>query len=162
MLSGYHNREDPPPGDNEPDNDPDNDPQDDDEEDGKKFFKKLLLALDKPNPEPPRAKICNLKVYDGSNQAKLCTFFLQCMLNFQDCPKAFATGAAKIQYAISYLSGPTLQYFKPVILGEVTPEPVWLTDWDSFHNELETNFGPFDNAAQAEIELEKIVMKKHH
>ena len=155
-------REDPPPGDNNPDDDPDDDPQDDDEEDGKKFFKKLLLALDKPSSEPPRAKICDPEVYDGSDQAKLCTFFLQCMLNFQDCPKAFATGAAKIQYAISYLSGPVLQYFEPAILGKVTPEPVWLTDWDSFRDELETNFGPFDNAAQAEIELEKIVMKEHH
>ena len=84
------------------------------------------------------------------------------MLNFQDRPKAFATGAAKIQYAISYLSGPVLQYFKPAILGEVTPDPVWLTDWDSFCDELKTNFSPFDNAAQAEIELEKIVMKEHH
>ena len=84
------------------------------------------------------------------------------MLNFQDRPKAFATGTAKIQYAISYLSGPALQYFEPAILGEVTPELVWLTDWDSFCDELKTNFSPFDNAAQAEIELEKIVMKKHH
>ena len=24
------------------------------------------------------------------------------------------------------------------------------------------NFGPFNNAAQAEIELEKIIMKEHH
>ena len=117
-------QEDPPPGDNELDDDPDDDPQDDDEEDGKKFFKKLLLALDKPNPKPPQAKIRDPEVYDGSDQVKLHTFFLQCMLNFRDCPKAFATGVAKIQYAISYLSGPALQYFKPVILGEVTPEPV--------------------------------------
>ena len=73
--------EDPPPGDNDLDDDPDDDPQDDDE-DGKKFFKKLLLALDKPVSEPPRAKICDPKVYNGSDQAKLHTFFLQCMLNF--------------------------------------------------------------------------------
>ena len=69
---------------------------------------------------------------------------------------------AKIQYAISYLSSPALQYFEPAILGEVTPEPVWLTDWDSFRDELKMNFGPFNNAAQAKIELEKIVMKEHH
>ena len=49
-----------------------------------------------------------------------------------------------------------------MILGEVTPEPVWLIDWDSFHDELEMNFSPFDNAAQAKIELEKVVMKEHH
>ena len=84
------------------------------------------------------------------------------MLNFQDCPKAFTTGVAKIQYAISYLSIPALQYFEPAILGKLTPEPVGLTDWDSFRNELKTTFGPFDNATQAEIELEKIVMKEHH
>ena len=83
------------------------------------------------------------------------------MLNFRDCPKAFTTGMAKIQYAISYLSSPALQYFEPAILSEVTPGPVWLTDWDSFRNELEMNFGPFDNATQAKIELEKIVMKEH-
>ena len=94
-------REDPPPGDNDPDNDPDDDPQDDDEEDGKRFFKKLLLALDKPSSKPSQAKIRNPKVYDGSDQAKLHTFFLQCMLNFRDRPKAFTTGAAKIQYDIS-------------------------------------------------------------
>ena len=75
-------REDPPPGDNEPDDDPDDDPQDDDKEDGKKFFKKLLLTLDKPISEPPQAKIRNPEVYDGNDQAKLRTFFLQCMLNF--------------------------------------------------------------------------------
>ena len=74
--------EDPPPGDNEPDDDPDDDPQDDDEEDGKKFFKKLLLSLNKPSSEPPQAKIRDPEVYNGSDQVKLCTFFLQCMLNF--------------------------------------------------------------------------------
>ena len=88
-------REDPPPGNNELDDDPDDDPQDDDKEDGKKFSKKLLLALNKPNAEPPQAKICNPEVYDGNDQVKLHTFFLQCMLNFRDCPKAFTTGADK-------------------------------------------------------------------
>ena len=75
-------REDPPPGDNELDDDPDDDPQDDDEEDGKKFFKKLLLTLNKPISEPSQAKIRDPEVYDGNDQAKLRTFFLQCMLNF--------------------------------------------------------------------------------
>src|SRR3979490_1522995 len=102
------------------------------------------------------------EVYDGMDQAKLHTFFLQCMLNFRDRPSAFKTGASKIQYAISYLSGPTLQYFEPAILGEIYPEPIWLSNWDDVRAELEINFGSFNNAAQAEIELEKIVMKDHH
>ena len=154
-------REDPPDDDEPP---PDNDsehPSSDSENQGKKFFNKLIRSLDKPNTES-RAKVREPEVYDGNDQAKLRTFFLQCMLNFRDRPKAFATGATKIQYAISYLSGPALQYFEPAILGEIVPEPIWLSDWDSFRTELETNFGPFDNAAQAEIELEKIVMKEHH
>ena len=79
------------------------------------------------------------------------------MLNFQDRPKAFASGAAKIQYAISYLSSPALQYFEPAILSKVTPKPVWLTDWDSFHNKLEMNFSPFDNAAQAKTNWKKLL-----
>ena len=77
------------------------------------------------------------------------------MLNFRDRPSAFKTGASKIQYAISYLSGPALQYFEPAILGKIYPEPTWLSNWDDFRAELEMNFGPFNNTAQAEIELEK-------
>ena len=86
------------------------------------------------------------------DQAKLCTFFLQCYINFRDRPSAFRTGSAKIQYAISYLSGSALQYFEPAILGEVTPEPIWLRNWNVFKDKLQMNFGPYDNVAQAEIE----------
>jgi Retrotransposon gag protein/Zinc knuckle len=107
-----------------------------------------------------KAKVCEPEVYDGTDQAKLRTFFLQCYINFCDCPSAFRTGSAEIQYAISYLSSSALQYFEPAILGEVTPEPVWLRDWDAFKDELQMNYGPYDNVAQAEIE--KIVMKEHH
>ena len=82
------------------------------------------------------AKVHEPKVYDSMDQAKLCTFFLQCMLNFQDRPSAFKTGASKIQCAISYLSGPTLQYFEPTILGEIYPEPTWLSNWDYFEPSL--------------------------
>jgi hypothetical protein len=53
-------------------------------------------------------------------------------------------------------------YCEPAILGEIQPGPPWLRNWDLFKAELEFNFGPFNNAAQAEIELEKIVMKEHH
>ena len=71
-------------------------------------------------------------------------------------------GASKIQYAISYLSGSALQYFEPAILSEIIPEPAWVWNWDSFKSELKLNFGPFNNATQAKINLEKIVMKEHH
>jgi Retrotransposon gag protein len=76
-------------------------------------------------------------------------------VNFQD-------RLCQVQYAISYLTGMTLQYCKPAILSELNPEPTWLSNWKLFKAELEFNFGPFNNSAQAEIELEKIVMKEHH
>jgi Retrotransposon gag protein len=122
----------------------------------------LLNAINRPANTESKAKVCEPEVYDGMDQAKLRTFFLQCYINFRDRPSAFRTGSAKIQYAISYLSGSALQYFKPAILSKVTPEPFWLRDWDAFKDELQMNFVPYDNAAQAEIELEKIVMKEHH
>jgi hypothetical protein len=84
------------------------------------------------------------------------------MLNFRDQPSTFKTGSAKVQYASSYLTGMALRYCEPAILGELVPEPTWLSNWELFKAELEFNFGPFNNAAQAEIELEKIVMKEHH
>ena len=122
----------------------------------------LLTSLTRPATAESKARVREPEVYDGTDQAKLCTFFLQCYINFRDRPSAFHTGSAKIQYAISYLSGSALQYFEPAIPGEVSPEPVWLRDWDAFKGELQMNFGPYDNAAQAEIELEKIVIKEHH
>ena len=122
----------------------------------------LLNSLNRPMTTESKARVREPEVYDGTDQAKLRTFFLQCFINFRDRPSAFRTGSAKIQYAISYLSGSALQYFEPAILGEVSPEPIWLSNWDAFKDELQMNFGPYDNAAQAEIELEKIVMKEHH
>src|SRR3979490_2343136 len=161
-----------PPGNGPPDDDPDDDnnnpldnaPNVDDNIDSDELIKKVFKCPAQPPAADTgsRAKVREPEVYDGTDQAKLRTFFLQCMLNFRDCPSAFKTGATKIQYAISYLSGPALQYFEPAILGKIYLEPTWLSNWDDFRAELEMNFGPFNNAAQAEIELEKIVMKDHH
>src|SRR3979490_74449 len=161
-----------PPGNGPPDDDPDDDnnnplddaPNVDDNINSDELIKKVFKRLAQPPAADTgsQAKVHEPEVYDGTDQAKLRTFFLQCMLNFRDRPSAFKTGASKIQYAISYLSGPALQYFEPAILGEIFPEPTWLLNWAEFHSELEVNFRPFNSAAQAEIELEKIVMKDHH
>jgi Retrotransposon gag protein len=126
------------------------------------LMRQVLTNLAKPRQPKAQAKVKEPDAYDGSNQAKLRTFFLQCMLNFRDRPSTFKTGSAKVQYAISYLTDMALQYCEPAILGKIQPEPPWLTNWDLFKAELEFNFGPFNNAAQAEIKLEKIVMKEHH
>jgi hypothetical protein len=168
-----HDTNDPRNFDGDPgDNDPDSSDDGDDDPDHilsptptthtPNVLTQLLNTINRPANTESKAKVREPEVYDSTDQEKLRTFFLQCYINFCDCPSAFQTGSAKIQYAISYLSGSALQYFEPAILGEVTPEPVWLRDWDAFKDELQMNFGPYDNAAQAEIELEKIVMKEYH
>src|SRR3979490_1309770 len=161
-----------PPGNGPPDydldddnnNPPDDAPNVDDNINSDKLIKKVFKCLTQPPAADTgsQAKVRKPEVYNGTDQAKLHTFFLQCMLNFRDCPSAFKMGTSKIQYTISYLSGPALQYFEPAILGEIYPEPIWLSNWDDFRAKLEMNFRPFNNAAQAEIELKKIVMKDHH
>jgi Retrotransposon gag protein len=126
------------------------------------LMRRVFVSLAKPCQPDVQAKFKEPDAYDSSNQAKLRTFFLQCMLNFRDQLAAFKTGSAKVQYAISYLTGMALQYCEPAILGKLDPEPAWLGNWALFKAKLEFNFGPFNNAAQAKIELEKIIMKEHH
>jgi Retrotransposon gag protein len=156
------------PGDDDPDSlddgndDPDHIPSPTPTTHAPDVLTQLLNVINQPTNTESKAKVRKPEVYYGTDQAKLHTFFLQCYIIFHDHPSTFQTGSAKIQYAISYLSGSALQYFEPAILGKVTPEPVWLRDWDAFKDELQMNFSPYDNAAQAEIELEKIVMKEHH
>ena len=120
-----------PPGDEPPIDDNDSDVSSiDSHPDTDQIVKKLFKCLAQPTtPADPgsHAKVCEPKVHDGTDQAKLRTFFLQCMLNFRDRPSAFKTDALMIQYAISYLSGPALQYFEPAILGEIRPKPAWLS-----------------------------------
>jgi hypothetical protein len=86
------------------------------------LMRQVLTILANPRQSEARAKVKELDVYDSSNQAKLRTFFLQCMLNFRDHPSAFKTGLAKVQYAISYLTETALQYCEPAVrngfLGE--------------------------------------------
>jgi hypothetical protein len=36
--------------------------------------------------------------------------------------------------------------------------PAWLDDWDEFVQELETNFGPYDDIGDAENELATLKM----
>ena len=90
--------------------------------------------------------------FDGSDANKLRVFILQCSLHFQDRTNAFSSGRAKVTYALSFLTGPSLGWFEPVLFGP-TP-PVWANDWDLFHTELEANFGPFNLVGEAEAEIE--------
>jgi hypothetical protein len=86
-------------------------------------------------------------------------FLMQCKLQFRDRPGAFdGDDAAKVNFAISYLQNPALQWFEPRLSGELDEDPAWLEDWELFVEELQTNFGPYDQTGDAESELVSLKM----
>ena len=64
----------------------------------------------------------------------------------------------KVNFAILFLQGMALQFFKLVLLGEAPDEP-WTTDWQEFMEELQINFSLHDPVADAEAELDHLTMK---
>src|SRR5882724_2223159 len=64
--------------------------------------------------------------FDGSDSRKLCTFLLQCKLNFQDRKDLFEDDTNKVKYVLSFLKGTALDCFESAILDPI--EPQWLSD----------------------------------
>ena len=102
-------QEDYVPGGNDPGSD-DPEPHDDDEEgepigglpgqdDARMIiFNNLSITIDRlacsarsSNSSSSCTKVREPDTFDGTDSKKLCTFFIQCELNFQDWPKAFWT-----------------------------------------------------------------------
>ena len=135
------------------------------------IFNNLSIAIDRltrsvrsSNSSSSRTKVCEPDTFNGTNPKKLCTFFVQCKLNFQDRPKAFQTDRAKVTFAQSYLKGIALEWFEPDLLGMEDPDtrPLWMTSWREFVIELQTTFGPHDPVANAEHQLNHLRMKDTH
>ncbi|KAK0429534.1 hypothetical protein EV421DRAFT_1948353 [Armillaria borealis] len=90
---------------------------------------------------------------------KLKAFIVSLQLNFNDRPTAFAMDASKVNYAISFLSGTALDWFKPDILQpNLWNLPAWQYSYAAFLDELRTNFSPFDAVGDAEDALEHLWM----
>jgi hypothetical protein len=62
-------------------------------------------------------------------------------------------------YAISYLKGAALDWFEPVIMGEVDDIQAWVNDYGAFVQELSDHFGPYDFRGDAETALSNLTMK---
>jgi hypothetical protein len=56
---------------------------------------------------------------------------------------------------LSFLKEPALDYFEPFLVNNPVNEPAWLTNFEYFTEELYIYFGPYDQQAQAEIELDE-------
>ena len=63
-----------------------------------------------------------------------------------------------MNYALSYLHGSMLEWFKPNILSP-NCSTTWLDDFDEFKMDLHTNFSPFDPVSDAKDCLDNISMK---
>src|SRR5882724_2650360 len=67
------------------------------------FTEAISKVLKTNNSSKP--KIQEPDPFDGSNSCKLCTFILQCKLNFQDHKDLFEDNTNKVNYVLSFLKG---------------------------------------------------------
>src|SRR6266481_5877351 len=121
----------------------------------------LAQKLTSPaTPTIPHVKIREPDTFDGADPHQLCTFLLQCSLNFKERADAFSTDDAKVTYALSFLTGSVMDCFKPYLHDANNP-PLWLSSYDLFCKELESNFGLFNPEGEAEAEIEVLWMPEN-
>jgi hypothetical protein len=71
-----------------------------------------------------RAKLREPDPFDGKDPKKLPGFLLQCMLNFRARPQEFQHDSTKVNYALSFLKEPALDYFEPYLVDDPADEPI--------------------------------------
>ena len=96
---------------------------------------------------PSKVKLRDPDAFDRSDPCKLCTFLLQCKLNFLDRRDHFQDDSVKVSYILSFLKGTALECFEPGLLAD--DEPAWLSDFRLFIQELELNFGTYNPMGEA-------------
>ena len=111
-------------------------------------------------PTVPQVKIREPDPFDGMDPHQLCTFLLQCSLNFKEHTDAYAADEAKVTYALSFLMGSAMDCFEPYLHDADNPPP-WVSSYNLFCEELESNFGSFDLEGEAEAELEVLRMPEN-
>jgi len=67
-----------------------------------------------------------------------------------------------VRYIISYLKGSALDWFEPVIMGDIGDIPDWLYDYNTFVKELMDHFGPYNFRGDTKTALSNLSMKDHH
>ena len=108
---------------------------------------------------PSSTKVKEPKSFDSTNPQKLCEFLVACSLVFVDHPDSFRCNEKMVHYAISYLKGTALDWFEPVIMGEVDNIPAWVNDYDTFIQELSDHFGPYNFCGDAKTALSNLAMR---
>ena len=127
-----------------------------------KAMTRIAEFIDPDKQESPRISVKEPDQFDGSDQRKLRGFLLQLKLNFRAKKRSFQSDSDKVTYALSFLKGTALDYFEPYLTDNPDQEPAWLNNYDEFVEELMINFCPYNQVADAEVELEQLVMKDNH
>jgi hypothetical protein len=163
-------------GDDDPNPDPDPDaadpipnPDPNADADGEAQVSRLLAVLEQlaenaggNRPVRSKAKLQDPDPFNGKDPKNLRGFLLQCKLNFWAKPESFRNDTAKVNYVLSVLKEMALYYFKPFLVDDPANELAWLMNFEYFTKELYIYFSPYDQQAEAEIELEQLVMKDNH
>jgi len=123
---------------------------------------KVTTASADRNSSSGRTKVCEPDTFDGTDLRKLRAFLVQCKLNFQDRPKAFASDRARVTFMQSYLKGMALEWFEPDLLNSANPcaRPLWMDNYAQLVSKLKSNFGPHDPVGDAEHQLDNLSMKE--
>ncbi|KAG6328026.1 hypothetical protein ID866_11063, partial [Astraeus odoratus] len=105
-------------------------------------------------------KVHEPNTFNGMDPKKLHEFLIQCELNLHNRPQAFCSDMQKVSFALSFLKGITLAWFKPDLLDAIPgADPTWANDYSEFIIKLTTNFGPHDPVGDAEHQLNNLSMK---
>src|SRR5882724_10535963 len=122
------------------------------------FAEAISKVLKMNNSSKP--KLWEPDPFHGADSRKLCTFILQCKLNFQDRKGLFEDNTDKVNYVLSFLKGTALDCFKSAILDPIKPQ--WLLDFDLFIKELKENFRSYNPVSEAEAKLVGLHMHESH
>jgi hypothetical protein len=71
----------------------------------------------------------------------------------------FDSDFKKVTFALSYLWDVPQEWFELGISGLTNKPPEWSNNWETFLDELRTNFGPYDETGDAEHKLTNLCMR---
>ena len=113
-----------------------------------------------PNTNSRGTKARIPDTFSGTEPDKLNNFLFQCRLYFRANPAQFDTDIAKINFAMTYLTGVAQDWFEVGLNQEDQGiHQEWLTDWNLFVDELHRHFGLSDPVGEAANMLDNLRMK---
>jgi len=100
--------------------------------------------------------------FSGEDPEKLDAFLMQCRLYFRTRRDLFPNQSAKVNFAMTYLTGTAQRWFHVGIEMEEDWGVVedWSADWPKFVIELRARFGVTDRAGEAATNLENLHMDR--